>query len=572
MDPNRLIPPYGGSLVNLLVPEEAAPALRSQARHLPALRLSPRALCDLELLATGGFSPLRGFMGRADYERVLDEGRLAAGLLFPIPVTLPVALDAPLALDADVALCDAQGEPLAVLTVEEIYPWDAMTFQDRVLGTRDARHPLVAELAGWGPRNIAGRLRVLRLPAHWDFAPLRLTPAQTRARLAALGRATVVAFQTRNPLHRVHEELTRRAVEQVDGTLLLHPAVGLTRPGDVDHATRVRTYRALAPYYPPGRLVLALVPLAMRMAGPREAGWHALIRRNYGATHLIVGRDHASPGLDSTGTPFYPPYAAQEWMAAHSAELGVQPLPFPELVYLPDADRYAEPAQVPPEARVWSLSGTAVRADYLAAGRPLPAWFTRPEVAAILADAYPPRTRQGVCVWFTGLPAAGKSTLAEVLQALLLERGRRVTLLDGDAVRQHLSAGLGFSRADRDTNIRRIGWVAAEIVRHGGVAVCAAISPYRATRDEVRQMVGVDQFIEVYVSTPLAVCEARDPKGLYAQARRGDLPGFTGVDDPYEPPLAPALTLDTSHSAPLDDGQRLLRVLQTAGFVAAEAG
>jgi sulfate adenylyltransferase len=306
----------------------------------------------------------------------------------------------------------------------------------------------------------------------------------------------------------------------------------------------------------------------MRMAGPREVGWHALIRRNYGATHLIVGRDHASPGRDSTGAPFYPPYAAQEWLAQHGAELGVQVVPFPELVYLPDEDRYVEAQAAPPGVRVWSLSGTAVRDEYLAGGRSLPAWFTRPAVAAILAEAYPPRTRQGVCVWFTGLPGAGKSTLAEVVQARLLERGRRVTLLDGDVVRTHLSAGLGFSRADRDTHIRRMGWVAAEVVRHGGVVLCAAISPYAATRAEVRQMVGPDQFVEVYVSTPTPVCEARDPKGLYARARRGELPGFTGVDDPYEPPRAAQVIVDTSLSDPQDDGGRIVDYLEVAGFLA----
>jgi sulfate adenylyltransferase len=359
-------------------------------------------------------------------------------------------------------------------------------------------------------------------------------------------------------------------MEAVDGTLLLHPAVGLTRPGDVDHFTRVRTYQALTErYYPPGRVVLALLPLAMRLAGPREALWHALIRRNYGANYFIVGRDHAGPGADAAGRPFYDPYAAQALAAQYGAELGVGVLPFRELVYLPDEDRYEEAARLTAGTRTAMISGTAVREEYLNAGRTLPAWFTRPEVAAILAEAYPPRHRQGVCVWLTGLPGAGKSTLAEALAALVQEHGRAVTVLDSDALRAHLSRGLGFSKEDRDAHIRRVGFVAAAVVRHGGVAVCATISPYRAVRAEVRAMVGREQFIEVFVDTPLVVCEQRDPKGLYARARRGDLPNFTGIDDPYEPPPAPELTLNTVNRDPLDSGREILGYLLARGFVTA---
>jgi len=413
-------------------------------------------------------------------------------------------------------------------------------------------------------------MQVLRLPPRYDFRELRLGPAEVRARLAEAGHANVVAFQTRNPLHRVHEELTKRAIEQLDATLLLHPSVGMTRPGDVDHYTRVRTYRALAErYYPSDRVVLSLLPLAMRMAGPREALWHALIRRNYGANHFIVGRDHASPGIDSTGRPFYGPYDAQELLLRHQAELGVKMVPFQELVYLPDEDRYEEVARLAEGTRTASISGTQVREQYLNRGRTLPEWFTRPETAEILADTYPPRHRQGVCVWFTGLSGAGKSTTAEVLTMLLLERGRQVTVLDGDVVRTHLSKGLGFSREDRDTNIRRIGFVAAEIVRHGGVAVCAAISPYQATRNEVRQMIGADRFVEVFVDTPLDECERRDAKGMYAAARRGEITGWTGIDDPYEAPEHAEVVLDTvTHSAE-SNARRIIDYLEAEGYVRA---
>jgi sulfate adenylyltransferase len=383
----------------------------------------------------------------------------------------------------------------------------------------------------------------------------------------------VVAFQTRNPLHRVHEELIKRATQRVDGMLLLHPVVGLTKPGDVDHYTRVRTYRALVQCSDDAnRILLALLPLAMRLAGPREALWHALIRRNYGANYLIVGRDHASPGVDSQGEPFYGPYDAQALVEQCSAELGVGVIPFEELVYLPDEDRYEEASHVSSQARTASISGTQVREEYLNKGRTLPEWFTRPAVAEILSEVYPPRHRQGVCIWFTGLSGAGKSTTAEMLTILLLERGRQATVLDGDVVRTHLSRGLGFSKEDRDTNIRRIGFVAAEIVRHGGVAICAAVSPYFMTRDEVRDMVGQDHFIEVFVDTPLEVCEQRDAKGMYAKARRGEIIGFTGIDDPYEPPTHPEITLDTVAQTPEENAHRILDYLAQHGFVRPDEG
>jgi sulfate adenylyltransferase len=382
------------------------------------------------------------------------------------------------------------------------------------------------------------------------------------------GHTNAVAFQTRNPLHRVHEELTKRAAASVDGVLLLHPSVGMTKPGDVDHYTRVRTYKSLAErHYEPDRIVLALLPLAMRMAGPREALWHAIIRRNYGANHFIVGRDHASPGKDSNGQPFYGPYDAQELVAKHQHELGVGMVPFSELVYLPDEDRYEEIDRIPAGTRTATISGTQVRDEYLNVGRSLPEWFTRPETAEILADTYPPRHRQGVCIWFTGLSGAGKSTTADVLTVLLLEHGRQVTVLDGDVVRTHLSKGLGFSKQDRDTNIRRIGFVASEIVRHGGIVICAAISPYRATRNEVRQMIGPDRFIEIFVDTPLEECERRDAKGMYLKARRGEITGWTGIDDPYEPPEHPEVVLDTVRHSAEANARFILEHLIAQAFV-----
>ncbi|NJM55512.1 MAG: sulfate adenylyltransferase, partial [Verrucomicrobiae bacterium] len=389
----------------------------------------------------------------------------------------------------------------------------------------DPRHPLVSEMIRWGKVCISGALTVLNLPLYYDFVELRRTPAQVRSLLAEMGHTNVVAFQTRNPLHRIHEELTKRAAAEVGGSLLIHPVVGMTKPGDVDHYTRVRIYRTLVEnYYDTHNTVLSLLPLAMRMAGPREAILHSIIRRNYGANHFIIGRDHAGPGKDSTGKPFYGPYEAQELFQQYADEIGVRPVPFKELLYLTEQGEYVEVTQVPPGAAVSSISGTQVREDYLAKGQLLPEWFTRPETAEILSKMYPPRHQQGFCLWFTGLSGAGKSTIAEIVAVLLLECGRQSTMLDGDVVRTHLSRGLGFSREDRDVNILRIGFVASEVVRHNGTVICAAISPYRATRDEVRKMVGgQDQFIEIFVDTPLEVCEERDIKGLYVRARRGEI-------------------------------------------------
>ncbi len=568
MSNSNLITPFGGDLIDLVASAEAADELRAEAGRLPSIQISERAVCDLELLATGGFSPLDRFMSQDDLRSVIDDMRTADGTLFPIPITLPVDGDAGISLDSRIALRDSNNNVLAVMDVEEAYEWDMEEIAHRVYGTLDLRHPIVAEMHQWGRYNISGRLQVIQLPQRHDFSEMRLTPAQTRSALENTGRQNVVAFQTRNPLHRVHEELTKRAAAAVDGVLLLHPVVGLTRLGDVDHYTRVRTYRALTElHYDPDRVLLALLPLAMRMGGPREAVWHAIIRRNFGANHLIVGRDHAGPGVDSRGEPFYGPYDAQELVETHTDELGVKALTFTELVYVPSEDRYEEVSELPPDAETSSISGTQVREDYLNVGRPLPDWFTRPEVAEILADTYPPRHRQGVCVWFTGLSGSGKSTTADVLTSLLMEHGRQVTVLDGDVVRTNLSRGLGFSKEDRDTNILRIGYVASEIVRHGGIAICAAISPYIATRDAVRNMMGESQFVEVFVDTPIDVCESRDTKGMYARARAGEITGFTGIDDPYEAPPHPELTLDTVASTPVENAAKIIDILTEDRFL-----
>ena len=562
-----IISPYGGKLIDLTVKGEEKERLIRKANKMDSIQLSSRCLCDLELLATGGFSPLDRFMGEEDYNGVIKNMRLADGTFFPMTITLPVSDFADKNLGKEIALRDSRNDLIGIMKVEEIYASDPVNEAKNVYGSTDARHPLVAELHSWGDKYLSGALKVLNLPKHYDFKELRLTPAEVRNLLLRTGCENVVAFQTRNPMHRVHEELTKIAARRIDGALLIHPVVGLTKPGDVDHYTRVRSYKELfEKYYDKGKTVLSLLPLAMRMAGPREALWHAIIRRNHGANHFIVGRDHASPGNDSKGKPFYGPYEAQELMGKYSEEIGVKMVSFNELVYLPEEDRYEEKDRVKKGVKIAKISGSAARAA-IAKGEKPPKWFMRAEVAEILRKRHPAKHEQGFCVWFTGLSGAGKSTIANDFVEMLAEYGRDVTVLDGDVVRTHLSKGLGFSKEGRDTNILRIGFVASEIVRHNGVVVCAAVSPYRDARNEVRNMVGDDKFFMVFVDTPLEVCEDRDPKGLYAKALRGEIKNFTGIDDPYERPVAPEIIADTVNKTSEKNASEIVEYLKKEGFL-----
>jgi sulfate adenylyltransferase len=570
---DHAIAAHGGKLVSLVVDPERAAELRLASRDWPSWDLTPRQLCDLELLLNGGFSPLRGFLSRADHEAVCAGARLADGTLWPIPVTLdlPEAAAGHLGAGSALALRDVEGVLLAVLHVEDVWRPDRTAEAALVFGTTDPAHPGVAHLlTRTHPVYAGGRLEGVRLPVHHDFRPLRMTPAELRAEFQRLGWRRVVAFQTRNPLHRAHQELTLRAAREAEASLLLHPVVGMTKPGDVDHYTRVRCYQALLQRYPPHGVRLALLNLAMRMGGPREALWHAIIRKNHGCTHFIVGRDHAGPGRDASGHPFYDPYAAQDLLRAHEAELGIAMVPFRQVVYVEDQDAYVPEDEVPAGARTLDLSGTELRRR-LAAGRELPAWFTFPEVARELQRRYPPRHRQGLTVFFTGLSGSGKSTLARILQTRFLEASDRpVTLLDGDIVRTHLSSELGFSKEHRDINIRRIGFVASEITKNGGIALCAPIAPYDAVRKDVRAMVEAwGGFVLVHLSTPLSVCEARDRKGLYAKARAGIVPHFTGVSDPYEPPADAEVVVDTSDLTPEEAAQAIVLYLEREGYVGA---
>ena len=569
--PEQLISPHGGALVDLIVTPERAAELKEGSRNWPSWDLTARQLCDLELLGNGGFSPLRSFLGQDDYEAVCERMRLTDGTLWPIPVNLDIPEEkaAEIGPGASLALRDPEGVMLAALHVSELYRPDRGQEAKLVFGATDKAHPGAAYLLSQAnPVYVAGKLEVISLPVSYDYKSLRLGPEQLRALFHRLGWARVVAFQTRNPMHRAHVELTLRAARQVEANLLIHPSVGMTKPGDVDHHTRVRCYQAVLKGYPHSTATLSLLPLAMRMGGPREAVWHAIIRKNYGASHFIVGRDHAGPGDDSSGKPFYGPYDAQALLSEHGAELGVGIVPFQQMVYVEDRDEYMPVDEVPKGVRTLDISGTELRRR-LAEGRDIPTWFTFPEVAAELRRSYPPRSHQGFTVFFTGLSGSGKSTIAGILLTKLLEEGGRpVTLLDGDVVRKNLSSELGFSKEHRDINIRRIGWVASEITKNGGIAICAPIAPYEAVRQEVRSMIEpLGGFILVHISTPLEVCEGRDRKGLYAKARAGIVKEFTGISDPYEVPENAEVHVDTTDISAEEAAQHVMLHLQSEGYL-----
>lgn len=569
---DTLILPHGGTLCELIVSDAQAVELKAASRDWPSWDLTDRQLCDLELLLNGGFSPLRGFMGQKDYTSVLERLRLADGTVWPMPIMLDVerAFGESLKPGDRVALRDPEGTMLAALTVNDVFPFDWKREAEAVFDTVDLVHPYVHVLSGMkGRLYVGGTLQGLALPRHYDFKSLRHTPAELRHEFARLGWRKVCGFQTRNPLHRAHKEMTVRAATEVGAHLLLNPSVGMTKPGDIDHYTRVRCYLAISEHYPPGMMKLSLLPLAMRMGGPREAVWHAIIRKNHGCTHFIVGRDHAGPGNDGNGKPFYGPYDAQKLVAQYEQELGIRMVPFQEMVYVKSKAQYLPMNEVAPGEEVLTISGTEQRRR-LREGLEIPEWFTYPNVVQVLRKAYPPKSEQGFTLFFTGLSGSGKSTIAQVLLSKFLELGGRpVTLLDGDIVRKNLSAGLGFSKEDRDRNILRIGFVANEITKNGGIAICAPIAPYAATRKAVRELISAHgAFIEIYVATPVEVCEARDRKGLYAKARAGLVQNFTGVNDPYEPPENPEVRIDTTQQTPEESADEVWLYLEREGYLA----
>jgi sulfate adenylyltransferase len=557
----------------LYVSHDSAQKLKLDAGEMPGWDLTARQMCDLELLMNGGFSPLKGFLGQADYDGVVDNMRLADGTLWPMPITLDVSEKFAEGLEPgqDIALRDPEGVILAVMNVTDKWSPDKAREAEKVFGADDMAHPAVAYLhRSAGPVYLGGPVTGLQAPVHYDFRARRDTPNELRAYFRKLGWRKVVAFQTRNPLHRAHQELTFRAAKEAQANLLIHPVVGLTKPGDVDHFTRVRCYEAVLDQYPAATTTMSLLNLAMRMAGPREAVWHGLIRKNHGVTHFIVGRDHAGPGKNSAGEDFYGPYDAQDLFREHQAEMGIEMVDFKHMVYVQERAQYEPADEIEDGVTVLNISGTELRRR-LREGLEIPEWFSFPAVVKELRRTSPPRDRQGFTVFFTGFSGSGKSTIANALMVKLMEMGGRpVTILDGDVVRKHLSSELGFSKEHRDINIRRIGYVASEITKNGGIAICAPIAPYAATRAQVREMIeAYGAFVEVHVATSIEECEKRDRKGLYKLAREGKIKEFTGISDPYDVPEHPELRLDTEGTDVDYCAQQVLLKLESMGLIGA---
>ncbi|NQW14698.1 MAG: bifunctional sulfate adenylyltransferase/adenylylsulfate kinase [Rhodobacter sp.] len=556
----------------LFVSAESAQKLKHEAGALASWDLTARQVCDLELLMNGGFNPLKGFLGEADYNGVVENMRLADGTLWPIPITLDVSDNFAEGVEPgqDIALRDAEGVILAILSVSDKWVPNKAREAEMVFGADDSAHPAVNYLHNTaGNTYLGGAITGLQQPIHYDFRARRDTPNELRAYFRKLGWRKVVAFQTRNPLHRAHQELTFRAAREAQANLLIHPVVGLTKPGDIDHFTRVRCYEAVLDQYPASTTTMSLLNLAMRMAGPREAVWHGLIRKNHGCTHFIVGRDHAGPGKNSAGKDFYGPYDAQTLFAEHQDEMGIEMVDFKQMVYVQERAQYEPRDEVEDGVTILDISGTELRRR-LAEGLEIPDWFSFPTVVQELRRTRPPRAKQGFTVFFTGFSGSGKSTIANALMVKLMEMGGRpVTLLDGDLVRKNLSSELGFSKVHRDLNIRRIGYVASEITKNGGIAICAPIAPYATTRRAVREDVeAFGAFVEVHIATSIEECERRDRKGLYKLAREGKIKEFTGISDPYDVPENPELSIETENSDVDNCAHQVILKLENMGLIA----
>ncbi len=563
--------PHGGTLKNLYLPADQLEAEKKNALDYPTLSLTPRQLCDVELMLNGAFSPLEGFLGKADYTSVLKDMRLADGTLWPIPVNLDVAEDFAEALKKGsvIALRDGEGVLVAVMEVSDIWSPDWQDEARSVYGNDDIAHPGVNFLKNRsGPVYLGGRLSGVEHPNHYDFKHLRLGPQELRDKFEKMGWRRVVAFQARKPMHRAHMELTQRAAQETEANLLIQPVVGVTAPGDVDHFTRVRCYEHILEHYPEQTTVLSLLPLAMRLAGPREALWHAIIRKNYGCTHLIVGHNHASPPPRADGEEFYGPYEAQELFRAHEDELDISMAAFQQTVYVEDRAQYAPIDEIGDKEKTLQISAAELQRR-LEEDLPIPDWFSYPAVIEELRKTHPPRHQSGFTVFFTGLSGSGKSTIANALMVkLMVLGGRNVTLLDGDIVRHKLSSELTFSKEHRDLNIMRLGFVAGEITRHRGIAICAPIAPYADTRRRVRE--GIEAFggfLEVHVATTLETCEARDRKGLYAAARAGKIANFTGISDPYEAPENAEIVIHTEDLTPDLAAHQIILKLEAMGYI-----
>jgi len=534
--------------------------------------LTDRQLCDCEMIIDKSFYPLNRFMNEDDYQMVLSNMRLSTGELFPIPITLDVGkqFSEQVSIGEKIILREKEGFEIATMVIDSIWEPDFYEEAKLVYGTNDQYHPAVNYMLNTGNKvYIGGKIKKIAMPNHYDYRQYRLAPSDVKMKFKEKSWKKVVAFQTRNPLHRAHIEMTMKSMKELDAKLFLHPVVGLTKPGDVDHYTRVRCYQHVIEKYPKGSAMLALLPLAMRMGGPREALLHAIIRKNYGCTHLIIGRDHAGPGNDSKGNPFYEPYDAQRLLTKHKKEIGIEIVPFQFMVYTPSDNCYKPLESLDNNEDYLTISGTELR-NILDKGGEIPEWFSYPEVTKELKKSRPPLDQRGFTIFFTGLSGSGKSTIANGLLIKFLEEGSRpVTLLDGDIVRTHLSSELGFSKEHRSLNVQRIGFVASEITKNGGIAICAPIAPYEHDRKINRELISkVGSFIEVFVNTSLEKCEERDSKGLYKLAREGKIKGFTGISDPYEEPKSPDIVINSDGSKlPEELVENIFHKLIKMGFV-----
>ena len=559
----------------LYVSYDSSQKMKLEAADLTSHDLTPRQICDLELLMNGGFNPLKGFLSEADYNGVVDNMRLADGTLWPMPITLDVKADYAdtVEIGQDIALRDQEGVILGTMTVTDKWTPNKAHEAEKVFGADDSAHPAVNYLHNTaGDVYLGGPVTGIQQPVHYDFRARRDTPNELRAYFRKMGWRKVVAFQTRNPLHRAHQELTFRAAKEAQANLLIHPVVGLTKPGDVDHFTRVRCYEAVLDQYPSSTTAMSLLNLAMRMAGPREAVWHGLIRKNHGCTHFIVGRDHAGPGNNSQGEDFYGPYDAQDLFREHQEEMGIIMVDFKHMVWVSERAQYEAMDEIKDkeDVTILNISGTELRRR-LVEGLEVPEWFSFPQVVAELRKTKPARDKQGFTVFLTGFSGSGKSTIANALMVKLMEMGGRpVTLLDGDIVRKNLSSELGFSKEHRDLNIRRIGYVASEITKNGGIAICAPIAPYATTRRAVREDIeGFGAFIEIHVATSIEECERRDRKGLYKLARAGKIKEFTGISDPYDVPTNPEMSMETENVEVDNCAHQIILKLESMGLIKA---
>lgn len=546
---------HGGSLVNLYAVDDVLANEKNKAQSNRSWDLTPRQMFDIELLLNGAFSPLTGYLSQTDYESVVATMRLSDGTLWPMPINLDIdqAFANSTNIGEEITLRDPEGVVIANLVISDIWTPDREHQAQQVFNTTDISHPGVCCLLNeTNPVYLGGKLTGVTQPLHYDFTHYRRSPAELRQYFTDNDWDNVIAFQTRNPIHKAHLIMMKRLMAKHKANVIIHTAVGKTKPGDIDHFCRVRCYEKVLPYFPQDSANISLIPLAMRMGGPREALWQTIIRQNYGFSHFIVGRDHAGPGRNNLGGLFYGPTEAQDLVSSFQDELQIKVLKAPFLRYVKDRGEFCEDGELLPGEEGLYISGGELK-KLLAQGQEVPQWFAFKEVVEELYRTLPPRSKQGITLFFTGLSGSGKSTLANGIMVKLRELGgRQVSLLDGDIIRKNLSSELSFSKEHRDLNIQRIGYVASEITKNGGAAICAPIAPYTSTRRRVRKLIEeVGVFVEVHVATPIEVCEARDRKGLYAMARAGKIKGFTGIDDPYETPEKPEICIDTSqHSMP----------------------